>query len=198
MPRSPLDPPADLPSHTARASGPSLGTTIAAAFLLALFETLEFVLRRVRAGLRSTRLPSVLHPLTCLVPLLSIASASIEVFNGWVLCYAALGGDDFMASASRVRKLLRTNGTVMLGDSEPFIELDCGLSTHDKSPSVDLLVKLILFVTSLAWGLGAGVLAFLVASSRMEDAQLAPLVAVLCFIVPMWTMKLCQGIVGDA
>ncbi|KAL8292809.1 hypothetical protein RQP46_000503 [Phenoliferia psychrophenolica] len=162
----------------ARATGPSLGTTIAAAFLLALFETLEFVLRRLRAALRSTRLPAFLHPLTCLVPLISIAASSIDVFNGWVLCYAALAGDDFITSASKVRKLLRQNGTVMLGDN--------------------LLVKLILFVTSLAWGLAAGVIAFLVASTRLEDASLAPLVALLCFVVPMWTMKLCQGIVGDA
>ena len=62
----------------------------------------------------------------------------------------------------------------------------------------DLLVKLILFVTSLAWGLTAGVVAFLIASARLDVARLAPLVAILCFVVPMWTMKLCQGIVGDA
>lgn len=102
---------------TARASGPSLGTTIAAGFLLAIFETLEFVLRRLRAALRSSNLPIVLHPLTCLIPLISIASASIEAFNGWVLCYAALGGDDFLSSARKVRRLLRANGTTMLGDS---------------------------------------------------------------------------------
>lgn len=63
---------------------------------------------------------------------------------------------------------------------------------------LDLLVKLILFITSLAWGLGAGVVAFLISSTQLDDARLAPLVAVLCFLVPMWTMKLCQGIIGDA
>lgn len=66
------------------------------------------------------------------------------------------------------------------------------------SARVGLLVRLVLFVTSVGWGLLAGLVAFLIASSRLQSGGLAPVVAVLCFFVPLWTMKLCQDVCGDA
>jgi hypothetical protein len=52
--------------------------------------------------------------------MISIVSAPLEVFPGYVLCYAGLSGDDFMESAKRVKRLISQNGTTTLGDSTHF------------------------------------------------------------------------------
>lgn len=53
-------------------------------------------------------------------------------------------------------------------------------------------------MTSTAWGTLSGLLAFLIASNRLESGKFAPVVSVLCFAVPFWTVKFCSDVCGDA
>jgi len=162
----------------ARATGPSLGTTIAASFLLALFSTLSSVLTRLRSVLRSPSVPTLLQPLTYLVPIIGILHGLLEIYTGYVLVFTGLSGEAFSGSAAKVGKLLRGNSG-LLGDN--------------------LLVKTILSLTSVLWALLAGLVSYLIASPRLPaDSHLAPLLAVLCFLLPMWTLKLCTDIIVDA
>lgn len=101
-----------------RATGPSLGTIIAAGFLLSLFETMAIVARKLRDVVKSSSLPGFLSPLVIIAPLLGFIASSLEIFNGWVLTWAGLTGDDLMASAKKARELVRNNGTLGLIDSE--------------------------------------------------------------------------------
>lgn len=185
---------ADLVSP-ARALGPSIGTIIASSFFVALFATLATLARRARTALRSTSLPTLLHPLTYLAPLLAIIAGTLEIYTGWILTYAGLTGDDFMTSAHKARALLSRNGTVSQSTSS-FLS-----SRRDRLtivPRPGLLVKLVLFLLGTIWGLIAGLIAFLIASSRLGDPHLAPIVAALCFLLPFWTVSLTGSFIGDA
>ncbi|ORY57398.1 plasma-membrane choline transporter-domain-containing protein [Leucosporidium creatinivorum] len=161
-----------------RATHQSLGTLIFASAVSSLATTLTTLLNSAKRALRSKHLHPLLQPLTYLVPLFSIITSAIASFNSYALAYAGMTGDDYLTSGREVVKMLRANETGSLGDS--------------------LLVRLVLLVTSVSWGLLAGLIAFLIASSRLQTGALAPVVAVLCFFVPLWTMKLCQDVCGDA
>lgn len=162
-----------------RATGPSLGTIIAASFVSAAFEALAFTVHRLKGAIHSDRLPSWAQPLTYLSPLLDIVAGWVELFTGLVLSYAGLTGDAYLPSARAVKHLVTANHTSRLADA--------------------LLVRLVLFCTSLVWGLVAGLVAFLVASGRMGSASpYFGIVSVLCFAVPLASLQLGQAVVGDA
>jgi len=162
-----------------RASGPSLGTVCGAAFLLAIFELLVFLARKARQVVHSSKLPSIFYPVTFLSPILNIVYGTLDVYSGYALCYAGLTGDSLWVSARKANVLIRKNKTKGLVDN--------------------LLVKMILTATSFILSLLVGTLGFLLLSSyaRREEASLMPLVALLCFVIPYWSINLCAAIVSD-
>lgn len=92
-----------------RARHQLLGTIIAASFVLAIFESLAVLARRAKAALQSTSLPTCLHPLMILSPVLGAVAGVMEVYTGWILSYAGLVGEDFATSAAQTRALMSKN-----------------------------------------------------------------------------------------
>lgn len=101
-----------------RASGPSLGTIICSSFIVAIFETLGYLARQLRRTVRSSALPSFLHPLTYLAPVLALVTSALEMYTGYILSMAGLTGQGFKASAEQIRNLFSRNGTRGLGESK--------------------------------------------------------------------------------
>lgn len=52
----------------------------------------------------------------------------------------------------------------------------------------------------MTFGLLSGLITYLVASSHhdLKDPSLAPVLAILCFLIPFWTVRLTGEMVGDA
>ncbi|SCZ96051.1 BZ3500_MvSof-1268-A1-R1_Chr8-1g09971 [Microbotryum saponariae] len=161
-----------------RATHGSLGTIIFASAITSLATSTTSLLKRAQTVLRSKHLHPIFQPLTYLVPLMGIVTSFISSFNGYALSYAGMTGEPYLQSAREVAKMVRQNKTSALGDS--------------------LLVRLVLFVVSFGFGLLAGLVAFLVASSRLASGvHMTPFVAALCYFVPVWTLKLCHDVCGD-
>ena len=180
----------------ARATGPSLGSIIASSLLIALAESIALLARKLRNLVRNERVPLVLRWLGWISPLLGWIVGALECFNGWVLSWVGLTGDDLGASARIAWDLVRKNGTIGLVDSTSFLPSSHSCRADDKS--TDLLTKLILNVTSTTLALFSGLIGFLIVSSRIVDTEFAPLVAGLCFAIPFWTIRLCSDVLGDA
>lgn len=196
---------------TVRATHQSLGTVIFASAVSSLATSLTTLLKKLQMSLRSKHIHPLLQPLTYLVPLFGVMASSISIFNGYALVYAGMTGDNYVQSGKTVASMLRSNKTINLGDSElPLRILEARgtfattgrLSRAKRDSSLTragLLVRMVLFVTSVAWGLFAGLIAFLLSSARLESGSRLPAsVAMLSFFVPLWTMKLCQDVCGDA
>ncbi|GAA5919214.1 hypothetical protein JCM6882_002779 [Rhodosporidiobolus microsporus] len=164
----------------ARATGPSLGTVIAASFFLALFSTLSAVLSAVARLLRSSRLPNLLKPFTALAPLFGALAAGTAIFNSYSLSYAGMTGEGWWCSSKEVAELLRVNRARNIRDTA--------------------LLRLTLFVASTGWGLLAGLFAFLLTSARLSSTSggYAPMLAVLSYTIPLYTVKMCHNVIGDA
>ncbi|BGP20959.1 hypothetical protein JCM10213_007124 [Rhodosporidiobolus nylandii] len=164
----------------ARATGPSLGTIIAASFFLALFESVAVALRAIERGLRSARLPNLLRPLTILAPFFAVLAGYAAFFNAYALSYAGMTGETFFSSSTEVAALLRANRARNIRDTA--------------------LLRLTLFVSSTGWGLLAGLIAFFLASGQVDaqGGRYAPMLAVLSYAVPMYTVKLCHNLLSDA
>ncbi|GAA6016728.1 hypothetical protein JCM10207_000161 [Rhodosporidiobolus poonsookiae] len=164
----------------ARATGPSFGTVIAASFFLAVFESLAVMLTAIERTLRSSRLPNLLRPLAYLAPVFAGMAGWTAFFNSYALSYAGMTGEPFSASSREVSALLYANRARNIRDTA--------------------LLRLTLFISSTGWGLLAGLLAFLLASSHVDarGGGYAPMLAVLSYAIPMYTIKLCHNLVSDA
>ncbi|BGP44098.1 hypothetical protein JCM10450v2_008315 [Rhodotorula kratochvilovae] len=163
-----------------RATGPSLGTIIAASFFLALFETLAAVLRAIQRALQSSRLPSLLRPLAFLAPFFAALAGYAAFFNSYALSYAGMTGEPFWASARETAALFRANRARNIRDTA--------------------LLRLTLFISSSGFGLLAGLLAFLLTSSQLSptSGRAAPTLAVLSYAIPLYTTRVCHALVADA
>ncbi|GAA5852117.1 hypothetical protein JCM8547_000162 [Rhodosporidiobolus lusitaniae] len=164
----------------ARATGPSLGTVIAASFFLAAFESFAVALNAIQRALRSSRLPNLLRPLTFLAPFFGALAGWAAFFNSYSLSYAGMTGETVLSSSKEVASLLRANRARNIRDTA--------------------LLRLTLFVSSTGWGLLAGLLAFFLASSHVDarGGGYAPTLAVLSYAIPMYTVKLCHNLISDA
>lgn len=108
------------PHRAARATGPSLGTVIAASFFVALFSTLATLLRSLRRLLTSSHLPSILRPflVTWLAPLLASLASYAAFFNSYSLSYAGMTGEGFWTASRETAELFRVNRARNIRDSE--------------------------------------------------------------------------------
>ncbi|GAA6053988.1 hypothetical protein JCM3770_002406 [Rhodotorula araucariae] len=163
-----------------RATGPSLGTVIAASFFLALFETIATVLRAVQRALQSSRLPSLLRPLAFLAPSFATLAGYAAFFNSYALSYAGMTGETFWSSSRETAALFRANRARNIRDTA--------------------LLRLTLFISSSGFGLLAGLLAFLLTSSQLSptSGRAAPTLAVLSYAIPLYTTRVCHALVADA
>lgn len=68
------------------------------------------------------------------------------------------------------------------------------------APPAAALLRLTLFITSSAWGLLTGLVAFFLTSYHLtpRSGGFTPTLAVLCYAVPLYTLRLCHNLVGDA
>lgn len=91
----------------------------------------------------------------------------------------------------------------------PFIELPDELTLFPSPPRFPhhlplftsaALLRLTLFVSSTGWGLIAGLIAFFLCSSQLDAhaGGYAPTLALLCYAVPMYTVKCCHDVLSDA
>lgn len=160
-------------------------------------QSIAFLARRTRQAIRSTSPPRILSPIELLSPLLGAIVGALEFYNGWVLCWCGLTGDELSTSARKAGELVRKNGTLGLVDSESRAHPRIAAADRIFQLS-DLLIKLILTTTSTTLALFAGIIAFLIVSSRNIDPDLVPLLAVLCVAIPFYIIRLCADILGDA
>ncbi|GAA5977740.1 hypothetical protein JCM21900_006185, partial [Sporobolomyces salmonicolor] len=167
-------------ASVARATGPSLGTVVASSLVLSFFSSVSVALSSLARTLRSSSLPALVSPLSYLAPLFGALAGYAAFFNAYSLSYVGITGEAWLVSARETGALLRANRARNIRDTA--------------------LLRLTLFVSSTAWGLCSGLIAFFLASSRLSPAGggYAPMVAVLAYVVPMWTVKLCVGLLGDA
>lgn len=113
----------------ARATGPSLGTVIAASFFVAIFSTLATLLHSLRRLVQSSHLPSILRPflVTWLAPLLASLASYAAFFNAYSLSYAGMTGEGFWTASRETAELFRANRARNIRDSE-FFRGDCGFA----------------------------------------------------------------------
>ncbi|GAA6030565.1 hypothetical protein JCM8097_006211 [Rhodosporidiobolus ruineniae] len=164
----------------ARATGPSLGTVISFSFLLSLLSTVSLTLSALSRGLRSQRLPSLFKPLTPLAPAFGALAGYAAFFNSYALSYAGMTGEGWWVASKEVAGLLRANRTRNIRDTA--------------------LLRLTLFILTTGLGLLTGLLTFLFASSRLAPTSggYTPTLAILSYAIPVYTLKLCHDVVGDA
>ncbi|GAA5849278.1 hypothetical protein JCM9279_006434 [Rhodotorula babjevae] len=163
-----------------RATGPSLGTVIAASFFLAIFETLAAICRTLHRALSSSRLPALLRPLAVLAPLFATAASYAAFFNSYSLSYAGMTGEPFWSASRETAALFRLNRARNIRDTA--------------------LLRLTLFISSSGFGLLFGLAAFLLSSSQLAPSagRAAPTLAVLSYAIPLYTTRVCHSVVADA
>ena len=72
--------------------------------------------------------------------------------------------------------------------------------TEPLSARTAALLRLTLFVSSAGWGLLTGLVAFFLTSTHLSPLAggYAPTLALLCYAIPMYTLRLCHNLIGDA
>ncbi|GEM11914.1 choline transporter-like family protein [Rhodotorula toruloides] len=164
----------------ARATGPSLGTVIAFSFFLSLFTTISTTLLTLSRLLRSSRIPTPLRPITALFAgLFTSIAASTAFFNSYALSYAGMTGQPWSRSTRETASLIRSNRARNIRDTA--------------------LLRLTLFTITTTYSLLAGLLSFLLTSSSLAPSAggYAPTLAILSYVIPAYTVKLCHDLVGD-
>lgn len=106
-----------------RATGPSFGTILLSALLMALSRLLilfAFAARNLARLLSSPSVPSFLHPLAHLAYLVSGAGSIIKGVSDYTLVYAGITGQGFWKSSRRCGRILARGGVkgVMEGECE--------------------------------------------------------------------------------
>ncbi|KAM0746148.1 hypothetical protein T439DRAFT_330118 [Meredithblackwellia eburnea MCA 4105] len=186
----------------ARATHPLLGTILLSSFLLTLLQTLLYLLIRLRAFLRSASLPMILNPLTCFIPILGIGIGVLEGWEGYVMCFAGMTERGWGESRRGLNGLRRRGGSGGNGARWRDERNDIG------GIGDNVLTHLLLSLFSLLWGLLSGLVSFYIIAPRFatspsqswggkEQAEAWAVVATLCFVVPIWTVRFCQGVLGD-
>ncbi|CAO1635380.1 unnamed protein product [Jaminaea pallidilutea] len=169
-----------------RATGPSLGTILLSALLLAssrVLVLLSFVTRTLASILSSPSVPSFLHPLAHLAYLLSGAGGVIKGVSDYTLIYTGITGQGFWASSRRCSRLLVRNTAGRSGRSKGILE--------------GLIISTILSLLTISLSLLAALAGFLFSAHQLHVPADAPLVGLLCGVVPYWTLRLAADVLGN-
>ncbi|KAJ1022482.1 hypothetical protein NDA16_003471 [Ustilago loliicola] len=165
----------------ARATGPALGSICMSALILAIVKTMTVVAetaRRVSDATTHRRVPKILQPLTHVVALLAGLSAVLQSYSDLALVYVGVTGDGFWTAAKKSAQLVSRRGVqgVMEG----------------------LVINLVLDLTAIALSFLAGLVGFLFSAHQLHVPADAPLVGLLCGLLPYWTLRLCADVLSNA
>ncbi|EST09511.2 Choline transporter-like protein [Kalmanozyma brasiliensis GHG001] len=165
----------------ARATGPALGTICMSALILSIVKTLTVVAetaRRISDAATQRRVPKFLQPLTHVVVLLAGLGAVLQGYSNLALVYVGVTGDGFWTAAKKSAQLVSRRGVqgVMEG----------------------LVVNLVLDLTAIALSFLAGLVGFLFSAHQLHVPADAPLVGLLCALLPYWTLRLCADVLSNA
>lgn len=165
----------------ARATGPALGSICMSALILAIVKTMTLVAemaRRISDAITHRRVPKILQPLTHVVGLLAGLSAMLQSYSDLALVYVGVTGDGFWTAAKKSAQLVGRRGVqgVMEG----------------------LVINLVLDLTAIALSFLAGLVGFLFSAHQLHVPADAPLVGLLCGLLPYWTLRLCADVLSNA
>lgn len=165
----------------ARATGPALGSICMSALILAIVKTMTLVAetaRRISDATTNRRVPKILQPLTHIVGLLAGLSAVLQSYSDLALIYVGVTGDGFWTAAKKSAQLVSRRGVhgVMEG----------------------LVINLMLDLTAIALSFLAGLVGFLFSAHQLHVPADAPLVGLLCALLPYWTLRLCADVLSNA
>lgn len=163
-----------------RATGPSFGTILLSALLLALSRALlmiSWISRTFAVVLSSPQVPAFLHPLAHLAYLVSGAGGVIKGVSDYTLVYTGITGQGFWTSSRRCSRLIVKRGAqgVMEG----------------------LIIGTILSLLTISLSLLAALAGFLFSAHQLHVPSDAPLVGLLCGVVPYWTLRLAADVLGN-
>jgi hypothetical protein len=165
----------------ARATGPALGSICMSALALAVIKTLTLVAevaRRISDATTQRRVPRLLQPLTHVVGVLAGLGAVLQAYSDLALVYVGVTGDGFWTAAKKSAQLVSRRGVqgVMEG----------------------LVINLVLDLTAIALSFLAGLVGFLFSAHQLHVPADAPLVGLLCALLPYWTLRLCADVLSNA
>lgn len=165
----------------ARATGPALGSICMSALILAAVKILTLVAevaRRISDAAAQRRVPKLLQPLTHVVGLLAGLGAVLQAYSDLALVYVGVTGDGFWTAARKSAQLVGRRGVqgVMEG----------------------LVINLVLDLTAIALSFLAGLVGFLFSAHQLHVPADAPLVGLLCALLPYWTLRLCADVLSNA
>lgn len=178
----------------ARATGAAIGTICASAFVLAATQLAAIIANNARrasriiaqragaaagAGSVATRaLPLWLQPLAHVTALLAGLSVLIRGVSDYVLVYVGITGDPFWVASKRAARLATQGGAKGIMDG--------------------LIIHLILDLTAVAFSLLAGVAGFLFSAHQLHVPADAPLVGLLCALLPYGVLRLAADTLSNA
>lgn len=165
----------------ARATGPALGSICMSALILAVVKTLTLVAEtagRISDATTQRRVPRLLQPLTHVVGLLAGLGIVLQSYSDLALVYVGVTGDGFWTAAKKSAQLVSRRGLqgVMEG----------------------LVINLVLDLTAIALSFLAGLVGFLFSAHQLHVPADAPLVGLLCGLLPYWTLRLCADVLSNA
>ncbi|TKY84562.1 hypothetical protein EX895_006464 [Sporisorium graminicola] len=164
-----------------RATGPALGSICMSALILAIVKTLTVVAetaRRISDATTQRRVPKLLQPLTHVVVVLAGLGAVLQSYSDLALVYVGVTGDGFWTAAKKSAQLVSRGG--MQGVME------------------GLVINLVLDLTAIALSFLAGLVGFLFSAHQLHVPADAPLVGLLCGLLPYWTLRLCADVLSNA
>ena len=165
----------------ARATGPALGSICMSALILAIVKTLTLVAeaaRRISDVTTQRRVPKLLQPMTYVVGLLAGLGAVLQSYSDLALVYVGVTGDGFWTAAKKSAQLVSRHGV--------------------QSVMEGLVIHLVLDLTAIALSFLAGLVGFLFSAHQLHVPADAPLVGLLCGLLPYWTLRLCADVLSNA
>lgn len=163
-----------------RATGPSFGTILMSALLLAVSRLLilfSILARNLARALSSPTVPTFLHPLAHLAYLVSGTGSVIKGLSDYTLIYAGITGQGFWKSSRRCGRILARGGAKGVMDG--------------------LLISTILSLLTVSLSFLAALAGFLFSAHQLHVPADAPLVGLLCGVVPYWTLRLGADVLAN-
>lgn len=185
-----------------RATGPALGTVCLSALVLALARlgsvmahTTSWINRKLSS---QTRFPAILQPMAHVAALLAGVSTILQGFSDYALVYVGVTGDGFVVAARRSSRLVSRHNVKTIMEGEPILQPDEDILTDKAFFISGLIINLILDLTTLALCFLAGLAGFLFSAHNLHVPADAPLVGLLCALLPYWTLRLCADVLSNS
>ncbi|EPQ30120.1 uncharacterized protein PFL1_02237 [Pseudozyma flocculosa PF-1] len=181
QPSAEPDPTEIVRASFARATGPALGSICLAALILSIVRTLTVIAETARRASEATaqrRTPKLLQPLTHVVAFLAGLGTLVQGFSNLTLVYVGITGEGFWAATKKSVQTVGRRG--MRGALE------------------GLIINLVLDLTAIALSFLCGIAGFLFSAHQLHVPADAPLVGLLCAVVPYWTLRLCADVLTNA